>query len=70
MKSKHGDYIDFERIASEVQRDGEVCDAETVKRLFESLDRNGTAWARSASKTEIEQWAIGVLCNTQPLQGA
>lgn len=68
MTSKHSDYIDFERIASEVRRDGEICDADTVKRMFESLDSDGQAWAGSASKTEIEQWAIGVLCNTQPMK--
>jgi hypothetical protein len=69
MEIKRND-INFERIASEVRRDGEVCDAYTVKRMFESLDRDGKAWTGSATVKEIEAWAIGVLCNTQPLINA
>lgn len=67
MTSKHGDQINFENIAKRVNDDGESCDSDTVKRLFDSLDTEGQAWLKSASKTEIEQWAFGVLCNTQPV---
>lgn len=66
MTTKHGDKIDFEKIAKRVNDDGEKCDAETVKRLFDSLDSGGQMWVSVSSKTEIEQWAFAVLCNTQP----
>ena len=62
--------INFERIASEVRRDGEVCDADTVKRMFESLDSHGKSWTGSATPKEVETWAIGVLCDSQPLINA
>ena len=66
MEIKRND-INFERIAIEVRRDGEVCDTDTVKRMFESLDSDGKSWTGSATAKEVEAWAIGVLCNSQPL---
>lgn len=53
------------KIVNAVIADGEQCDAETVKRLLESLTDEDRA-AMAADPAMGEQWMIDTLINTQP----
>ncbi len=51
--------LNFENIAARVRKDGEQCDAETVERLYASLDDENKAAVTST-------WLFNALINTQP----
>lgn len=51
--------INFEKIARRVRKDGEQCDAETVERLYNSLDDEN-------KQAVTAKWLYEALINTQP----